>query len=199
MTLTHPGIPALDWIPVSGTAELTSDGVLQLQSAGGVDWTNDAGGGPQQHAAAMLGFDATGDFSLSARVRVPGERTTFDAGALAIWGDRDHWAKVCFEYSPQGQAMVVSVVTDVFSDDVNSTLVDTDAVYLRVTRTGSAWAFHSSSDGRSWDFVRYFRLDIDGPVRVGFLAQAPLGPTCVALFDEIVYTRDIPRNLRDGS
>ena len=199
MLLTLPGIPALDWVPVSGNAELTSDGVLQLQSAGGVDWTNDAGGGPQQHAAAMLGFDATGDFSLSARVRVPGERTTFDAGALAIWSDRDHWAKVCFEYSPQGQAMVVSVVTDVFSDDVNSTLVDTDAVYLRVTRTGSAWAFHSSSDGRSWDFVRYFRLDIDGSVRVGFLAQAPLGPTCVALFDEIVYTRDIPSDLRVGS
>jgi uncharacterized protein len=199
MTFTLPGIPALDWIPVSGTAELTSDGVLQLQSAGGVDWTNDAGGGPQQHAAAMLGFEASGDFSLSARVRVPGERTTFDAGALAIWGDRDHWAKVCFECSPQGQTMVVSVVTDVFSDDCNSTLVDTDAVYLRVTRTGSAWAFHSSSDGRFWDFVRYFRLDIDGPVRAGFLAQAPLGPTCVALFDEIVYTQDIPSDLRDGS
>ena len=199
MTLTHPGIPALDWIPVSGTAELTSDGVLQLQSAGGVDWTNDAGGGPQQHAAAMLGFDATGDFSLSARVRVPGERTTFDAGALAIWGDRDHWAKVCFEYSPQGQAMVVSVVTDVFSDDVNSTIIDADAVFLRVTRTGSAWAFHSSSDGRFWDFVRYFHLDISDPVQVGFLSQAPFGPTCVALFDEIVYTRDIPSDLRDGS
>ena len=81
-----------------------------------MDWTNDATGADQQHAAASLAFLApTQPFVLSARITVEGRRTTFDAGALSLWSDQDHWAKVCFESSPQGEAMVVSVVTHRYS------------------------------------------------------------------------------------
>jgi regulation of enolase protein 1 (concanavalin A-like superfamily) len=190
---------ALDWVNGDGLVEQPTAGTLRLTAAAGVDWTNDAFGGPQQHAATLLGFEASGDFSLSARTTVLGERSTFDAGALAIWGDRDHWAKLCFEYSPQGEAMVVSVVTNEYSDDCNSTLVLDDAVFLRVTRAGSGWAFHSSRDGLRWVFVRVFRLAVTGPVRVGFLAQAPLGDSCVAQFDDIRFSTVIPADFRDGS
>ena len=93
--------------------------------------------------------------------------------------------------------MVVSVVTNGFSDDVNSFLVD-DAVYLRVSRVGPAWAFHASPDGVEWRFVRLFRLYTDEPVHVGFMSQAPLGEPCVAVFDEIDYRREAPADLRSG-
>ncbi|NYD68652.1 DUF1349 domain-containing protein [Agromyces atrinae] len=199
MTIELPGLPALSWATHPGTADVVGPGALRVVSEAGADWSNDAGGGPQQHAAALLGLEPVGDFSLSARVRVLGERTTFDAGALAIWGDRDHWAKLCFENSPQGQAMVVSVVTNDYSDDCNSTLVHDDAVYLRITRRGDAWVFHSSADGVTYDFVRYFRLHASGPVTVGFLSQAPLGPTCVAEFSEVAYSHAIVSDFRDGS
>ena len=199
MNVVVPGVPPLDWVNGVGLAETPASDVLVVTAAAGTDWTNDAFGGPQQHAASLLGFVPSGDFSLSVRARVLTERTTFDAAVLAIWGDTDHWAKLCFEYSPQGQAMVVSVVTNGYSDDCNSTVVTEDSVYLRVVRSGSGWAFHSSADGHNWVFVRVFRLAYDGPVRVGFLAQAPMGDQCVAEFTNITYRATVPANFRDGS
>ena len=198
MTFVIETLPRLTWSNGPGEAEQPAPGRVVLTAAAGTDWTNSAFGGEQQHAATSLGFEPTVDFSLSARVRVAGERSTFDAGVLAIWGDRDHWAKLCFEFSPQGQAMVVSVVTNGYSDDCNSTVVTADHVFLRVTRSGSGWAFHSSADGRTWDFVRVFRLDWAGRVNVGFMAQAPLGDTCVAEFDQIAYSTSIPSDFRNG-
>ena len=200
MTLQLPGLPALSWTNGPGVATFAAD-ILELTAAPGVDWSNDSLGGPQQHAATALVFAAPADdFILSARVQVPGERTTFDAGALALWSDEDHWAKLCFEYSPQGQPMVVSVVTDRFSDDVNSAPVDDAHVYLRVARVGPACAFHASTDGIHWDFVRLFRLpEGSAPLRVGFLSQAPMGEACVARFDEISLAERRLDDRRDGS
>jgi len=198
MNVVIPGLPDLDWTNGPVPASFDDDSLL-LTAAAGTDWTNDAFGGPQQHAATALGFAATGDFTLSARTRVRGKRTTFDAAVLAIWGDRDHWAKLCFEFSPQGEAMVVSVVTNEYSDDCNSRVVTDESVYLRIVRAGAGWAFHASADGIEWTFVRVFRLDFDGPVTVGFLSQAPLGDRCEAEFTEISYRTTVPTDFRDGS
>ena len=190
-------LPILTWTHDPGLAEVTADS-LTLTSLGGVDWSNDSLGSGGQLDATSFGFVVEpGDLRLSARVSVTSERSTFDAGALTLWADENHWAKICFESSPQGETMVVSVVTNDFSDDVNSFLVD-DTVYLRVSRVGPAWAFHASPDGVEWRFVRLFRLATDAPVHLGFMSQAPLGGPCVAVFDEIDYRRDAPADLRSG-
>jgi len=197
------GLPDLEWTHEPSEARFDADrGALLLTSAAGVDWTNDATGGAQQHRASSLSFVAPPTpFTLQARVEVEGQRTTFDAGALTIWRDSDHWAKLCFEYSPQGEAMVVSVVTRHLSDDVNSTEVTEPFVWLRLASLGTdAWAFHSSPDGVRWDFVRLFALPGGtDPVRVGFMAQAPSGDTCAAVFDEIHLRATPLSDLRDGS
>ena len=198
MTISIKTLPELSWTGSEGNA-VYDNGVLTLRAKTGVDWTNDALGVSLQQDATGLVFPAPSEFALSSRVCVEGPRTTFDAGALAIWIDKDHWAKICFEYSPQGEAMVVSVVTNDFSDDVNSATVADDAVYLRVSRIGPGWAFHHSADGISWKFVRLFRLHTDGGARVGFLAQAPMGGACVAHFADIILAKAAPLNLRDGS
>jgi regulation of enolase protein 1 (concanavalin A-like superfamily) len=198
MSIEIAGLPPVAWTNGDGAAEVDGN-ALRLTAAAGTDWTNDAFGGAQQHAATALTFVPTGDFMLSARVQVRTVRTTFDAGVLAVWGDNNHWAKVCFEFSPQGEAMVVSVVTNNYSDDCNSTLVSDKWVYLRVLRSGAGWAFHSSRDGITWAFVRVFRLDFDGPLRVGFMSQAPNGDECTAEFDDIQYSDAVPPDLRNGS
>ncbi|MCU1515532.1 MAG: hypothetical protein JWQ75_253 [Pseudarthrobacter sp.] len=193
------GLPRLDWTSSPGQASYDeADGTLTLTAAAGVDWTNDSLGGEQQHRASALAFTAPAAFSLSARILVVSPRTTFDAGVLALWADSDHWAKLCFEYSPQGDAMVVSVVTNTYSDDSNGPVVTAPWTYLRVSRIGAAWAFHSSGDGHYWSFVRLFRLDTDKPIQAGFMAQA-MGESCVARFDRIQLTEQTPGNLRDGS
>ncbi|SEI79258.1 hypothetical protein SAMN04487917_102445 [Arthrobacter sp. yr096] len=194
------GLPPLEWTSSPGHASYDqTEGTLTLTAAPGVDWTNDSLGGEAQHGATALGFRAPSAFSLSARVLVSSPRTTFDAGVLALWADSEHWAKLCFEYSPQGEAMVVSVVTNQYSDDSNGPVWTAPWVYLRVSRVGPAWAFHSSADGREWSFVRLFRLDTEKPVHVGFMSQAPMGDSCEARFDSIEFSETSPENLRDGS
>ena len=43
--------------------------------------------------------------------RAPGR--SFESGVLMLWIDDRHWGKLCFEYSPDRQPMIVSVVTRV--------------------------------------------------------------------------------------
>lgn len=207
MTDSHlalDALPPLSWVPVEGEGSVDqSTQTLTLRSAGGVDWTNDATGGEQQHRAASLAFVAPPTpFMLSAEVFVDGERTTFDAGALSIWSDKDHWAKLCFEYSPDGEAMVVSVVTDTYSDDANSRLVADSSIHLRLAFLGDgAWAFHSSTDGERWNFVRLFNLPVPAgmPTYVGFLSQAPCGDRCDAVFSNIRLSHSLLTDTRNGS
>jgi regulation of enolase protein 1 (concanavalin A-like superfamily) len=76
-----------------------------------------------------------------------------------------------------------------------------NTVWLRITRSGAAWAFHASTDGASWRLLRYFALSEDPAdiVRVGFMAQSPTGEGCAATFDHITFRAGAPKNLRDGT
>jgi len=95
----------------------------------------------------------------------------YDAGVLLLHAAERDWAKLCFEYSPQLRPTAVTVVTRGTSDDCNSFEVDGRTLWLRITRSGAAWAFHASADGAWWRLLRYFGLGKD-LVRVGFLAQS---------------------------
>ena len=151
------------------------------------------------NAATLLGSAPVGDFQFSARVKVD-FASTFDAGALLLWMDERHWAKVCFEYSPTREAMVVSVVNREVADDANAFVVDGGAIWLRVSRIDNAFAYHASHDGISWQLVRVFILDPQSSdATVGFEAQSPTGDGCAVVFDEIVFSRARLRELRDGS
>jgi uncharacterized protein len=148
----------------------------------------------ESNAPALVGA-VRGDFMLSAHVEVA-FAATFDAGALVAWQDERTWAKLCLEYSPDGDAMVVSVVTRGASDDCNSVVVNGNSAWLRVSRLGDAYAFHMSNDGDRWAFVRHFRLE--GDPEVGFLAQSPLGDGCAATFTQIRFEAATLADLRSG-
>ena len=173
-------------------------GALTIQAGRQTDWFIDpAGGGePMLNAPALVGA-ATGDFILQARVSVE-FGATFDAGVLMLHAYDRCWAKLCFELSPQGLPMVVSVVTREHSDDCNSRTVDAADLWLRVARLGAAFAFHSSSDGHLWELVRYFGLP-ETSVSVGFEAQSPLGDGCAATFADIGFTPGRLADLRNGA
>ncbi|MFB8107624.1 DUF1349 domain-containing protein [Streptomyces sp. DSS69] len=150
-------------------------------------------------APRLLGPAGDGDFRLLARVR-PGLAAAGDAGALYLQvGDRD-WAKLCLEHSA-GLATVCSVVTRGHSDDANAFVVEEGACWLRLSRTGGAYAFHASADGGTWTFVRVFTLGTDeerAAARIGFLVQSPTGEGCGAVFDRITFLAGGVENLRDG-
>jgi regulation of enolase protein 1 (concanavalin A-like superfamily) len=154
-------------------------------------------GRPTLNAARLLTAAPAGDFQLSARVTVAFE-STFDAGVLLLWAGEDTWAKLCFEFSPQGQAMVVSVVTRGRSDDANGFVVDGDSTWLRISRVRGAYAFHASTDGQWWHLIRHFSLDLPDAL-IGFEVQSPVGEGCRATFADVVLREQILGDLRDGT
>jgi uncharacterized protein len=158
----------------------------------------DPGGGEPVLNAPMLLGATESDFVLSARVRAD-LRATFDAGALMLHGGDRRWAKLALERSPQGEAMIVSVVTRGVSDDANGPVVVGDGVWLRVARIGGTCALHASIDGQRWDLVRHFALDAPDGLAAGFLAQSPTGDGCTATFDDVRYEARTLADLRDGS
>jgi regulation of enolase protein 1 (concanavalin A-like superfamily) len=153
------------------------------------------GDAPALNAPALVGA-VSGDFMLSARVEVA-FAADYDAGALLLYGDESRWAKLCFEYSPQGEAMIVSVVTRGLSDDANGFVVDGNAVWLRISRMGTAYAFHASTDGATWSFIRHFALD--GEIELGLEAQSPVGEGCSVTFTDVEFAQRRLAELRDGS
>ncbi|MFL4903354.1 DUF1349 domain-containing protein [Streptomyces sp. MMS24-I2-30] len=154
---------------------------------------------PAADAPRLLGAP-DGDFQLIARVTV-GFRAAFDAGVLYVHAGDRAWAKLCLEYSPD-VATVCTVVTRDHSDDANSFTVDGNSVWLRISRTGRAFACHASRDGERWTFVRLFTLGGEqetGAALAGFMTQSPLGEGCVVSFDHIEFRPSWPSDLRDGS
>jgi regulation of enolase protein 1 (concanavalin A-like superfamily) len=139
-------------------------------------------------------------FQLSALVDVE-FASAFDAGVLALWAHETAWAKLCFEYSPAGQPMVVSVVTRGRSDDANSVEIDGTSVWLRISSLGRGeYAFHYAPDGVHWSFIRHFHLD-PGPdhvMQAGFIAQSPTGEGCRVSFSQLRYLPEALDDLRSG-
>jgi len=192
------GLPSLDWVHDSAEADL-SDGNLRISAGARTDWVADPTSGKRILSAPALAFPAPEVYTLSARVR-PAFSGTFDAGVLIVYQDERTWGKLCFEFSPQREPMVVSVITRNLSDDCNSVVVPQDWVYLRIARTSGAFAYHYSLDGAYWHFVRLFALgDPGAPMRTGFLAQSPVGDGASAMFSEVHYSLTNLKEFRDGS
>ncbi|MEV4412196.1 DUF1349 domain-containing protein [Catellatospora sp. NPDC049609] len=200
MDLTLGGL-ALRWQAEPASWHLAG-GVLSVAAGPRTDMFVDPGdpaAPPVLNAPRALTAAPEGDFTYAVRARVDFAEK-YDAGVLLVWAGERHWAKLCFERSPAGENTIVTVITRGDSDDANSWPVDGDTVWLRAARVGPAWAFHSSSDGRRWQLVRYFSLGPDaGPPLIGVEAQSPVGDGCTVVFDHATLTPGRLADLRDGS
>jgi hypothetical protein len=194
-----PAVPAefhwkhapLDW-------KVDLDHRLTILAGAGTNWFIDpAGNRNQDSAPAALFTPPDASFFLSARVMVD-FAATFDAGVIQVRERDDLWAKLCFEFSPQREPMIVSVVTREYSDDCNSAIINGNVVYLRLALTPRTLAFHYSLDGKGWNFVRYFTLGRLEHLQVGFSAQSPRGQQCAAVFSEICYKPGVLKDNRSG-
>jgi regulation of enolase protein 1 (concanavalin A-like superfamily) len=203
---TVPGLP-FTLSPSSGEAWIVDEAAATVTATAAArsDIFIDPGADSQLNAesmlnaATLLGVPPAGDFQFSARVTVD-FAATFDAGVLLLWIDDRHWGKLCFEYSPDGEPMIVSVVARGVADDANAFVVDGRTVWLRVSRVDHAFAYHASLDGRTWRMIRFFTIDDPATsAAVGFEAQSPTGDGCVVTFDDIHFTAERLHDLRNGS
>jgi regulation of enolase protein 1 (concanavalin A-like superfamily) len=201
-------IPTVPFALSPSTAEMwrfdESSGSLTVTAAPRTDIFTDPAGPSSDiesmlNAATLLGLPPAGDFQLSARVTVD-FAATFDAGVLLLWRDEGHWGKLCFEFSPAGEPMVVSVVTRGVSDDANAFAVTDRSIWVRASRVDRTYAYHASADGEFWRMIRYFTIgdDVDQH-RIGFEGQSPTGDGCTVRFDQIRFAQQRLHDMRDGS
>ena len=179
----------------------TNDGqTVAVDAAGGTDnFVDPAGSAAVVNGARALTLAPPAPWRFSAKVTVD-FAARFDAGVLLLWIDERHFAKLCFERSPQGDPMVVAVVTRGESDDSNGWVVADSTAWLRITAvTSDVYAFHAGTDGETWQLARYFRLRGRIPARFGISAQSPTGSGCTASFSHFALSRTGLDDLRDGS
>jgi regulation of enolase protein 1 (concanavalin A-like superfamily) len=198
-SFTLPSLPIeLDWQNSPQESQVGSDGSLSITAGEHSDWFSSPDGATtNSNAPSALFRPPDENFLLSAKVTVE-FGSMYDAGVLRIHERDDLWAKACFEYSPQGQPMIVSVVTRGLSDDCNSVVIGGNTVYMRIAKNGLTFAIHYSEDGKHWHFVRYFTLGKLDDLRVGFSAQSPTGKQCRVVFSEIGYRAGVLADNRNG-
>jgi len=162
------------------------------------DWFFDPADNSHKNNAPVGLFSPSDEsFLLSAKVTVDFE-SVFDAGVIFLYAGENTWAKLCFEYSPQKEPMVVSVVTRGKSDDSNSVPIAGNSLWLRVYKQADTFAFHYSIDGSYWHLVRYFSIGPVEHLQVGFSAQAPTGQKCTVRFSGIKYQAAKLSDIRNG-
>jgi regulation of enolase protein 1 (concanavalin A-like superfamily) len=190
--------PELEWqVEPPRAAEIGASSIAFAAGPRTDLFADPAGGEPKADAPMLLGRPP-GDVQLRARVSAP-LAATFDAVGLVVWASAGAWGKLELEFSPQREAMIVSVVNRGVSDDSNGFIVDGSVAWLRIARSGEAIAFHASVDGLWWSLIRYFTFPGAGDAAVGFEVQSPTGEGLVGRFDEIEWSAEPLTDLRNGS
>jgi len=179
-----------EWAPLPGEG-------IRVLTPPRVDYFQDPAGTHTNDNAPFLWLAVRGDFVLRARLR-PAFTTTYDAGAIMVRHNERRWAKLCYERTDQGANAVVSVVTRDTSDDANGPDLSVPDVWLQIARAGSLLGMHYRMDGSGWRMVRVFELAMPPEVRVGLVAQCPVGPGARVSFTSLEVERRSIGNLRAG-
>lgn len=136
--------------------------------------------------APKLLFQPDDDFVLTTAIE-HSFLNKWDGGAIVLIEDSLHWIKFCFEKDYTGARRVVSVVTKDISDDCNSVEITGNKVYYKLAKAANVITLYASADGKKWLLVRHLQFNTTKPVKVGFLAQSPMGKKCVVHFFDISY------------
>lgn len=197
--ITSDGLGQLAWLNPPARWEPLPGGGLRVHTRPETDFFCNPNRQSTSDTAHLLWLPVEGDFVACAHVR-PTFTSTYDAGALMVRGDEAHWAKVCYEATDFHTHAVVSVVTDGLSDDANGPDLDVPNVWLQVVRQGDLLALHYALDKqpRAWRMVRYFALALSPEVKVGLVAQSPVGPGTAVDFHQFAVERRTVQNLRAG-
>jgi regulation of enolase protein 1 (concanavalin A-like superfamily) len=196
------GLGPLQWFNAPTKWEPLPEGGIRVYAPAKTDYFQNPNGQDGADSAPLLWTPVEGDFVARAHIR-PTFASTYDAGALMVRHDERHWAKLCFESTDLGTHAAVSVVTNDLSDDANGVDLEAEAIWLQIVRQGSLFGMHYSTDDepwhrQGWRMVRYFALPLPPKVKVGLVAQSPVGPgTTVDFYSFAIESRRV-ESMRAG-
>lgn len=126
-------------------------------------------------------------------------KDTYDSSSVMVMVDLQNWAKACFEKTDFGTHAAVSVVTKRGeSDDANGCNLEGNTAWLRVCRVGNNFSFLYSTDGEHFFMMRFFSLPAEKKVKVGLLAQAPIGNGGLRIYEDLRLESRTVKNIRAG-
>ena len=139
-----------------------------------------------------------GDFVLQVKVSHD-FKDTYDSASVMVMVDLKNWAKACFEKTDFGTHAAVSVVTkNGESDDANGCNLEGNSAWLKVCRVDNTFSFHYSLDGERFYMMRFFSLPAGETVKVGLLAQAPVGNGGARVYEDLTLEGRTVKNIRFG-
>jgi len=147
--------------------------------------------------AAYYYTEKQGDFVLRAKVSHE-FKSVYDACALMALVDDIHWAKLCFEYTDIHTHSVVSVVANGLADDANGVDIQGETVWIQLARKGNIFSMHYSTDGEHYKMVRHFSMSCGEMLKVGLVAQSPLGDGGLFTFEAIKLESTTLSDIRKG-
>ena len=145
---------------------------------------------------SFYGTEVAGDFIVTCRIN-PNFNEIYDLGCLVVWENADKWIKFAYELTDSGYPAIVSIQTDIYSDDCNGPMVE-GPCWLRISRKDNVFALHYSLDKDLWNLARIFRMEMSECIRVGISAQCPKGEKVSVDFSEFEITEYNLENQRLG-
>jgi len=131
-----------------------------------------------------------GDGSITAKL-LDVENTNADAiGAIAVREGTDPGSRqVVFGARPDGSLRLIVRTSSGASSTASSVSSGSFPQWLRLTRTGSSFAYYTSADGVSWTAHGSVAVSMDAVVRIGLVASsADDGNLCTAVFQGVATT-----------
>lgn len=139
-----------------------------------------------------------GDFVMKVKTYHDFENT-YDSASILVMKDMNNWAKACSEMTDFGTHAVVSVIArNGESDDANGCNFDGNEMWLQVCRCGKSFAFHYSLNGNNFYMMRFFNLSVGDTVKVGLVAQSPVGDGGIRTFTNLTFEQKTVKNIRLG-
>lgn len=181
-----------------------NEGKIVMHATAGSDFfcntsvVSEAGITPESLCNAPFYYtEVSGDFVM--RVQVSHDfKDTYDSSTIMVMQDFKVWAKACLEKTDFDTHAVVSVVTNHISDDANGCNIEGNTAWLQVARVDNSFSFHYSLDGKKFDMMRFFSLPVDKTIKVGLVAQAPIGKGGDRIFKNFSLENKTVENIRYG-
>ena len=176
--------------------EVKNDSSFVMTSGAKTNLFNSPGDNYYKQDAPMLLFQPDSNFIFRAKVEADLQEV-YDVAALVLYQNNDLWAKLCFENSINKEALVVSVVTNRFSDDCNSFRITNNFIFLAIAKKGDEFSFHCSTDNVNWQLIRHFRMEFSpNDLKIGFAVHCSREDQFTAEFSEISYLNEGLENMR---
>ena len=197
LKLSSTDLGGYTWMNPPKTFEI-DEGILTIVAHKESDFFNNPEDGQITGTAPFLFTEIEGDFVVKAQVQ-PDFSSQWNAVALMVHIDKNHWIKFAFENSDATGPSIVTVVTKNLSDDANGVVLKNKAaIWLKLIRKGNNYSMLWSEYDSDYKMARLTTLPNSQTVKIGMEAQCPVGPSATHHISHFQLDQRTVNDMRKG-